>query len=418
MTERVREAIAAITAGGMVLVADDADRENEGDLIMAAGAASAANIAFFLRYGSGIICAPMSAATADALELPLMVSRGTDPLGTAFTVSVDDRNCGTGISASDRALTLRTLADPTTAPGHLRRPGHVFPLRARPGGVLKRAGHTEAACDLVSLAGRGDVGAITELVRDDGVTMSGADLTEFAERHDIPYITVADLVRFRRRTERLVEANGTGRIPTRFGEFTATAYRSTIDDVEHLAFTYGDLHAADAGRGVLVRVHSECTTGDIFGSLRCDCGKQLADALELIAREGAGVLVYLRGHEGRGIGLGPKLRAYALQDAGRDTVDANLELGLPIDTREYGIGAAILSHLGVHRLRLITNNPRKYGGLDGFDLEVVERVRMSTTVCADNIAYLTTKRDRMGHLLDLPPELVCSSATSTREPLS
>jgi 3,4-dihydroxy 2-butanone 4-phosphate synthase/GTP cyclohydrolase II len=340
---------------------------------------------------------------ADELDLPLMVARPSDPRLTAFTISVDHQNSSTGISATDRAATLRALASPATNAADLRRPGHIFPLRSRPGGVLKRAGHTEAATDLVRMAGRGSVGVITELVSDKGVPMSGDTLREFATSHGVPLLTVAELVRFRRRTERLVVPGGQARLPTRYGTFVATSYRSVLDGTEHLALTCGDLAAADSGPdGVLVRVHSECITGDVLGSQRCDCGRQLSDALELIAAEGTGVLVYLRGHEGRGIGLGLKLQAYSLQDDGRDTVDANLELGLPIDMREYGIGASILADLGVHRLRLITNNPDKYGGLEGFDLEIVSRVRMPSIVGSENFAYLRTKRDRMGHLLDLP----------------
>jgi 3,4-dihydroxy 2-butanone 4-phosphate synthase/GTP cyclohydrolase II len=399
----VEAAIAAVGAGGMVVVADDVDRENEGDLIMAADAATANTVAFFLRHGSGIICAPMPSERADKLQLPLMVNVSSDHMGTAFTISVDHRGNSTGISANDRAMTLRALADPITSHSELCRPGHVFPLRSRPGGVLKRAGHTEAATDLVRLAGRGVVGTITELVGDDGVPLAGDRLANFAAEHDLPFITVADLVRYRRRSERLVVSSGTARLPTPIGAFTALSYRSVLDDVEHLALTCGDLAAADSStQGVLVRVHSECVTGDVFGSRRCDCGGQLADALQLIAAEGAGVLVYLRGHEGRGIGLGRKLQAYTLQDQGRDTVDANLELGLPSDNREYGIGASILADLGVHRLRLITNNPDKYGGLEGFDLSLVGRVPMPAQVNTHNLAYLRTKRDRMGHLLDLP----------------
>ena len=412
----VKDAIAAIAAGGMVVVADDVDRENEGDLVMSADAITPTQVAFYLRHGSGIICAPMPADRADTLDLPLMVTRATDPLGTAFTVSVDHVTSLTGISSVDRAKTLRALADPTTRPSELRRPGHVFPLRSRPGGVLKRAEHTEAAYDLVQLAGRGTVGVITELVADDGIPMSGEVLESFAIEHQFPMITVADLIRYRRRTEQLVERNGTARLPTEFGDFTATSYRSLLDGTEHLALTRGNIREADLDpEGVLVRVHSECITGDVFGSKRCDCGRQLSDALKLIATEGAGVVVYLRGHEGRGIGIGLKLQAYTLQDNGRDTVDANLELGLPVDMREYGIGASILSDLGVHRVRLITNNPEKYGGLDGFDLQLVSRVPLPSIVGPDNVAYLSTKRDRMGHLLDLPEHPNMSGSAPAKE---
>jgi 3,4-dihydroxy 2-butanone 4-phosphate synthase/GTP cyclohydrolase II len=398
----VEAAIEVISKGGMVIVTDDEDRENEGDLVLAAESVTSDQVAFLLRHGSGIICAPVPPERADSLDLPIMVTCGTDPLATAFTVTVDAASVGTGISAADRAATLRALADPRTHATDLRRPGHVFPLRSRPGGVLKRAGHTEAATDLVALAQKGSAGVITELVDDEGTPMSGEVLADFARHYDLLSISIADLIRYRRRTESLVERTGSARLPTEHGVFTATAYRSVIDGTEHLALTCGDLAAAEAAPGgVLVRVHSECITGDVMGSLRCDCGRQLSDAMELIAKEGTGVIVYLRGHEGRGIGLGMKLKAYTLQDAGRDTVDANIELGLPVDTREYGIGASILSDLRVHRLRLITNNPEKYRGLEGYDLALVDRVPMPTSVGPDNIAYLRTKRDRMGHSIDL-----------------
>jgi 3,4-dihydroxy 2-butanone 4-phosphate synthase/GTP cyclohydrolase II len=398
----VETAIDVIKRGDMVIVTDAEDRENEGDLVLAAETVTPQQIAFMLRHGSGLICAPMPSERADELDLPLMVTRGTDPRGTAFTVTVDASSVGTGISASDRAATIRALSQAWTRPADLRRPGHVFPLRSRQGGVLKRAGHTEAATDLVGLAARGSVAAITELVDDHGVPMSGMTLVEFANEHQLVMVSIAELIKYQRATSTLVERTGTARLPTELGIFTATAYRSVIDGTEHLALTCGDIAAADASpQGVLVRVHSECITGDVMASLRCDCGRQLSDALKLIAMEGAGVLVYLRGHEGRGIGLGNKLRAYTLQEAGRDTVDANVELGLPIDTREYGIGASILADLRVRRIRLITNNPDKYSGLERFDLDLIKRVPRATPVGPENIAYLRTKRDRMGHALDL-----------------
>ncbi|HTX09660.1 MAG TPA: bifunctional 3,4-dihydroxy-2-butanone-4-phosphate synthase/GTP cyclohydrolase II [Solirubrobacteraceae bacterium] len=402
-TDQVQVAVRELRLGRMVVVADDVDRENEGDLVVTADCIQPAQVAFMLRHGSGIICAPMPPERADELDLALMVARASDPLGTAFTVSVDHRDNSTGISAQDRAMTLRALAHPGTAAADLRRPGHVFPLRSRPGGVLRRAGHTEAATDLARMAGGSGVGVITEILSEEGIPLAGRDLQQFAAEHELALVTVAELIRFRRRSERLVTAHGTARLPTRHGDFVATAYQSVIDGSEHLALTRGDVRdAAASSKGVLVRVHSECVTGDVFGSRRCDCGQQLQDSLRLIAAEGVGVLVYLRGQEGRGIGLGLKMQAYALQEEGRDTVDANLELGLPVDLREYGVGASILSDLGVHRLRLITNSPDKYHGLAGFDLEVVGRVRLSATVRPENIAYLTAKRDRMGHLLDLP----------------
>lgn len=412
----VRRALETLAAGGIVVVADDEDRENEGDLMMAAEHVTRETMAFFLRHGSGIVCVPLPEESADRLELGPMVGQNTDNHGTAFTVTVDHVGVGTGISAADRATTVRALADGAAAPGDFRRPGHVFPLRARAGGVLKRAGHTEAAVDLTRMARCGGLGVITELVDDDGVPLAGSGLKRFAARHRLPFLTIAELVRHRRRTERLIEPNGGARLPTRHGQFQAWSYRSVLDGVEHLALTLGDVTAAGSSRaGVLVRVHSECLTGDLLGSLRCDCGTQLDAALRQIAAESVGVLVYLRGHEGRGIGLGHKLRAYTLQDAGRDTVDANLDLGLPVDHREYGIGAAMLTHLGVRRLRLITNNPLKYRGLDGFDLQLVGRVGAPPVVTDDNIGYLRAKRDRLGHLMELPLVAESTSPTHTRQ---
>ena len=400
----LHESLAALAAGQMVVVVDDADREDEGDLVMAASAITTEQMAFFLRWGSGIVCTPMSAARANDLDLPQMVEANTDSHGTAFTVSVDHVSTGTGISAADRAATVRALADAGTHPDHLRRPGHVFPLRSRSGGVLERAGHTEAATDLLQLAGVGSVAVITELVDDLGVPLTGEAPLEFARRYALPFLRMADLVRHRRTQSALVERTGSATLPLRHGTFRATAFSSALDGVEHLALSLGDLSAADqSSDGVLVRVHSECLTGDILGSHRCDCGSQLDQALQLIADEGAGVVVYLRGHEGRGIGIGHKLRAYALQEAGHDTVDANIALGLPVDSRDYGVGAAILADLGVRRIRLITNSPHKYRGLGGYDLDLVDRVRTRPAVTSDNIAYLRTKRDRMGHDLDIPP---------------
>jgi 3,4-dihydroxy 2-butanone 4-phosphate synthase/GTP cyclohydrolase II len=401
----VDQAVATLAAGGMVVVADERDREDEADLIMAAEAVTPERMAFFLRHGSGIVCTPMSDKRANALGLPLMVETNTDSHGTAFTVTVDHIDVGTGISATDRAATVRALADPATTPADLTRPGHVFPLRARAGGVLKRAGHTEAATDLIALAGAGEVGVITELVDDTGVPLTGVASRTFAASHDLPFLHIEDLVRARRRGTRLVTRTGSADLPLRAARFTAHAYTSVLDGVDHLALTLGDVELASGNPGgALVRVHSECLTGDTLGSLRCDCGHQLGQAIDLIAAEGTGALVYLRGHEGRGIGLGHKMRAYALQDDGHDTVDANSALGLPVDSREYGVGAAILSDLGIRRLRLITNNPHKYIGLAGFDLRIVGRVRTAVGVTSDNLAYLRTKRDRMGHDLELPAD--------------
>jgi 3,4-dihydroxy 2-butanone 4-phosphate synthase/GTP cyclohydrolase II len=339
---------------------------------------------------------------AEHLRLPQMVLENTDAHGTAFTVTVDHVSCGTGVSAADRARTFRALADSDTRPADLRRPGHVFPLRARDGGVLVRAGHTEAAVDLLTLAGHEPVGVIGEIVGDDGVMLRGTALQRFAAEHDLPMVAIADLVRYRRSTERLVEHVATSTMPTVFGDFRAAAFRSTLDGTEHLALVMGDVAAAGASEaGALIRVHSECLTGDILGSLRCDCGAQLEQALREIAAEGCGAVVYLRGHEGRGIGLAHKIRAYSLQEDGLDTVDANTAQGLPVDSRSYGVGAQILGELGVRRLRLITNNPAKYGGLDGYGLEIVGRVALPVAETRHNRQYLRTKRERMGHDLSV-----------------
>ncbi|MGB3484664.1 MAG: 3,4-dihydroxy-2-butanone-4-phosphate synthase [Mycobacterium sp.] len=396
------EAVRRIARGGMVLVADNEDRENEGDLVMAAEFTTAADMVFLLRHGSGIVCTPMSEAIADELDLTPMVSANTDNHQTAFTVTVDAVEVGTGISAADRAATIRALARPTTRPADLRRPGHVFPLRARNGGVLVRDGHTEASLDLIRLAGCREVAVITELVDDDGVPMSGTTLTDFAAMHGIPMITVADLVTHRLRTQAASVLGASASIPTRHGLFSAQTH---IGDggAEHLVLSYGDVRAASTTSvGVLVRVHSECLTGDVFGSQRCDCGSQLDAALGQIAAEGAGLVIYLRGHEGRGIGLGHKLAAYILQDGGHDTVDANTVLGLPVDCRDYTDSAAILRDLGILRVRLITNNPQKIEAIAGGGVLVTERIPSPTAVTDDNITYLRTKRDRMGHALDLP----------------
>ncbi|QJY47552.1 bifunctional 3,4-dihydroxy-2-butanone-4-phosphate synthase/GTP cyclohydrolase II [Pseudonocardia broussonetiae] len=397
-TGAVQRAVAALAAGRMVVVVDDADREDEGDLVLAAATVTAEQVAFVVRHTTGIVCAPMPAERVEALHLPQMVADNTDAHGTAFTVTVDHLDSGTGVSAADRARTLRALADPATRPDELRRPGHVFPLRARAGGVLERAGHTEAAVDLMGLAGQVPVAVIGEIVAADGSMARGEELRAFAAEHDLPVLAVADLVRHRRATEQLVEHVATSAMPTVFGDFRAAAYRSALDGTEHLALVLGDVAAAGATeRGALIRVHSECLTGDILGSLRCDCGAQLEQALRAIAEEGCGAVVYLRGHEGRGIGLAHKIRAYALQEEGLDTVDANTAQGLPVDSRSYGTGAQILTDLGVRRIRLITNNPAKYGGLGGHGLEIVGRVALPVAENPHNVRYLRTKRDRMGH---------------------
>lgn len=407
--ERVAQAVAAIQAGQIVIVTDDEDRENEGDLIMAAQAATPERIAFFLRHTSGVICVALPGARLDALGLPLMVGDNREAQGTAFTVSVDlAHEITTGISAADRAATLRKLADPAAESDDFVCPGHVFPLRARAGGVLTRAGHTEAAVDLAVLAGLEPAGVLCEVVTEDKSDMArGPELDAMAREHDLVKVSVADLVRFRLERERLVRQVAQARVPTEYGEFACHAWRSLTDGTEHLAFVMGEM---DDTEPVLVRVHSECLTGDVFGSRRCDCGGQLDDAMRLVAEAGRGVVVYLRGQEGRGIGLAHKLEAYNLQDRGRDTVDANLELGLPVDTREYGIGSQILLDLGVRTMRLMTNNPRKFTGLDRYGLEIVERVPLPPRATTDNAAYLRTKRQRLGHMLpampaqDSPPE--------------
>ncbi|MGH9044482.1 MAG: bifunctional 3,4-dihydroxy-2-butanone-4-phosphate synthase/GTP cyclohydrolase II [Acidimicrobiales bacterium] len=395
----IPEAVAAFGRGEMVIVVDDPDRESEGDLVMAAEAATFDNIAFFLEHTSGVICAPLTPQRADDLELALMVSENTESQRTAFTVSVDARHgTTTGISAQDRATTIAALVDPKTEPQDLRRPGHVFPLRYQPGGVLRRAGHTEATIDLARMAGLNPCGVLCEIVSSDKRTMARLDeLEALAQRHGLALISIADLIRYRRRTEKLVKRVGEARIPTQSGDYKAYVYESTLDGEQHLALVMGEV----SGRqNVLVRVHSECLTGDVFGSLRCDCGPQLKAAMELIEAEGTGVLVYLRGHEGRGIGLAGKIQAYRLQEQGHDTVDANIALGHPPDSRQYGIGAQMLVDLGVTTMRLMTNNPTKRGGLEGFGLDIAERVPLYTTPNPENIAYLRTKRERMGHLLE------------------
>ncbi len=395
----IERAIDAIGQGGIVVVVDDEDRENEGDLIMAASAATTETLAFFVRHTSGLICAPITDDRADALDLPLMVARNTESQRTAFTVTVDVRaGTTTGISAADRAATIRALIDPATRPADLARPGHVHVLRAREGGVLKRAGHTEAAVDLARLAGLPPAGVLCEVVTEDGSGMARRDeLEKFAAEHDLPLVSIADLIRYRRRQEKLVTRVAEARVPTEWGDFRCVAYRSLLDNETHVALVKGEPAGQD---DVLVRVHSECLTGDVFGSRRCDCGNQLHTALEVIAKAGVGVVVYLRGHEGRGIGIAHKLEAYELQDGGLDTVDANVALGLPVDSREYGIGAQILVDLGVTTMRIMTNNPAKRGGIEGFGLTIVDQVPIQTEVTADNVRYLEAKRERMGHLLD------------------
>jgi 3,4-dihydroxy 2-butanone 4-phosphate synthase/GTP cyclohydrolase II len=398
----IETAIDAIARGEAVVVVDDANRENEGDLIIAAEKTTPETMGFMVRHTSGVICMPLEGTRLDELQLPMMVAENTTAYRTAFTVSVDaKRGTTTGISAADRATTVHALIDAETRPADLARPGHIFPLRYREGGVLKRAGHTEAAVDLARLAGLSPAGVLAEVVNDDGTMARLPELERFAAEHDLAMISIADLIRYRRHREKLVRRISEARIPTKYGEFTAYVFESLLDGTEHMAFVRGEV----AGKSnVLVRVHSECLTGDVFGSIRCDCGLQLDLALERVAEENEGVIVYLRGHEGRGIGLGHKLRAYTLQDQGRDTVEANVELGFPIDSREYGIGSQILVDLGITTMRVMTNNPAKYGGLEGYGLEIVERVPLRSRPTDENIAYLRAKQEKMGHLLEIEDE--------------
>jgi 3,4-dihydroxy 2-butanone 4-phosphate synthase/GTP cyclohydrolase II len=395
----IDRAIADIAAGRPVIVVDDEDRENEGDLIFAAQMATPELLAFMVRYTSGYVCVSLTEADADRLDLPPMYYANQDRRGTAYTVTVDAREgVSTGISACDRARTIRLLADPGASSVDFCRPGHVVPLRAKDGGVLRRPGHTEAAVDLARLAGLHPAGVLCEVVSEqDPAGMARADeLRVFADEHDLTVISIADLIAYRRRFEKLVERVVSARVPLRHGEFTAVGYSSSYDQREHVAFVFGDI---GDGEDVLVRVHSECLTGDVFGSLRCDCGPQLDSALAEVAREGRGVVLYIRGHEGRGIGLLHKLQAYQLQDAGSDTLDANLKLDLPADARDYGTGAQILVDLGIHSMRLLSNNPAKRAGLEGYGLRITERVPLPISPNPENMIYLRTKRDRMGHEL-------------------
>ncbi|RRQ25625.1 3,4-dihydroxy-2-butanone-4-phosphate synthase [Rhodococcus sp. Eu-32] len=398
----VERAVEAISRGEMVVVADDHDRENEGDLIMDAHLVTEKQMAFFLRHGSGIVCTPMTAARADRLSLPLMVASNSDAMGTAFTVTVDAREAGTGISASARCMTVHALAASTTSPADLRRPGHVFPLIAVDGGVLTRRGHTEAGVDLVRMAGSEEpVAVITELVDDDGVPVSGSGLTDFAERWNLPFVTVEELVAYRRRHEVPPAPLSSAVIDTEFGTFVAHVFQDRVSGVEHVALTTGPEIRSDMP--VTARVHSECLTGDALGSQRCDCGPQLRDGLRLVAESHNGLLVYLRGQEGRGIGIGNKLAAYALQERGVDTVDANTALGLPVDAREYDCAADILRFFGVTSVELITNNPDKVSALQASGIEVHSRLNAPVHWGAHNVHYLQTKRERMGHLLPETP---------------
>ena len=437
----VEQAIADVAAGRAIVVVDDASRENEGDIVFAASKATPELLAFTIRYARGLICVPMLGEDLDRLQLPPMTSDNQEHMGTAFTISVDARDgITTGISAADRARTIRTLVDSATEPYEIVRPGHVFPLRYADGGVLRRAGHTEAAVDLARLAGLTPAGVVAEIFNDDGTMARRPELRAFADRHGLTMISIAQLIEYRRHSERTVRRVVQTRMPNQFGEWRAFGYLNSVDATEHLALVLGDLSApaapGDLGApgetgetgepgepggtggtgepaGVLVRMHSECLTGDVFGSQRCDCGAQLAAAMAAIAAEGRGVVLYLRGHEGRGIGLLSKLRAYQLQDNGADTVDANLELGLPADAREYSTGAQMLADLGVRSLRLLTNNPDKVRGLRGFGIEVTGRVSLPVAPTPDNLRYLIAKRDRLGHQLG---ELLIQNGTPRPAP--
>lgn len=393
---RIEEALEDLKEGRIVIVVDDEDRENEGDLIMAAEKVTPEAINFMAKYGRGLICVPLTGERIEELDLPLMVSDNTEGHGTAFTVSVDAVSVTTGISAHERAETVKVLISPETAPRDLNRPGHIFPLQAKDGGVLRRAGHTEAAVDLAKMAGMYPAGVICEIMNEDGTMARVPQLTEFAKTHGLKIITIADLINYRMKKEKLVVRAGEAELPTLYGEFKLIAYENSLDNDAHVALVKGEIQEEDE---VLVRVHSECLTGDVLKSLRCDCGNQLAQAMKIINQEGKGVLIYMR-QEGRGIGLSNKIKAYQLQDEGKDTVEANEELGFPVDLRDYGIGAQILVDLGVRKIKLLTNNPRKIKGLEGYGLKIVERVPLEVKPGIYNLNYLNTKKEKLGHLLE------------------
>jgi 3,4-dihydroxy 2-butanone 4-phosphate synthase/GTP cyclohydrolase II len=398
---RVEAAIADVRAGKMIILVDDEDRENEGDLCMAADLCTAADVNFMAKNGRGLICLALTQEKAEALRLPMMVpaEENSTPFGTAFTVSIEAREgVTTGISAADRARTIQVACAPDTRPSDLSRPGHVFPLIAKPGGVLRRTGQTEGAVDVARLAGRTPAGVICEIMNDDGTMARMPDLETFATEHDLRILSIADLIKYRMRTEQLVNRGAEAMLPSAYGDFRAIVFKNEIDHVDHVALVCGEIHPEVP---TLVRVHSECLTGDAFGSLRCDCGEQLHTALAMIQAEGSGILLYMR-QEGRGIGLLNKIRAYALQDCeGLDTVEANERLGFPADARDFGVGAQILAQLGVGKMRLLTNNPAKRAGLEGYGLEIVDRMPLETSPHAKNVDYLRTKREKLGHLLNL-----------------
>ena len=387
--------LADIRRGRMVVVTDDADRENEGDLVMAASKATPAAINFMAKFGRGLVCAPVTTERASQLGLQRMVSQNRELFKTDFTVSVDAKGIGTGISVKDRAATIRVLANPASKPGDLVQPGHVFPLQAKAGGVLRRAGHTEAAIDLARLAGLDPSGVICEIMRADGAMARLPDLVRFKKRHGLKMCSIEELIAYRRKSEKLVEREETIAMPTDYGDFDLHLYRSLVDGLHHIALVKGKISAS---KPTLVRVHSECLTGDVFGSRRCDCGPQLQLAMKRIDQEGSGVLLYMR-QEGRGIGLAPKIRAYKLQEQGLDTVQANERLGFPMDLRDYGLGAQILADLGVHKIRLLTNNPRKVVGLEAYDIHIVEQLPIRPPPNPHNARYLATKKKKMGHKL-------------------
>jgi len=398
----VEEAIEAIRNGEVVIVADDEDRENEGDFICASEKITPEIINFMAAEGRGLICLTLTPERCEKLKLTQMVHTNDDPMGTAFTVSIDaSRKFGvtTGISASDRAKTIQVAIAPDAVPGDLRRPGHIFPLQSRPGGTLERVGQTEASVDLARLAGLTPSGVICEILKEDGTMARRNDLFKIAQQYNLKFITVAQLIEYRLRKERMVEKLAEANLPTHYGEFRILTYKNKLDNSEHLALVMGNLNAQD-DKIPLVRVHSECLTGDLLGSLRCDCGSQLHNALANIAEYGKGVLVYMRNHEGRGIGLGNKIKAYELQDKGMDTVEANLEMGFPPDLRHYGTGAQILLDLGIRTFNLLTNNPRKIRGLDGYGLSILDRVPITPPSTPHNEHYLSTKRDKLGHFLE------------------
>jgi 3,4-dihydroxy 2-butanone 4-phosphate synthase / GTP cyclohydrolase II len=395
--DKIEDAIEDIRQGRMIIVADDEDRENEGDLVCAASEVTSEHVNFMALHGRGLICVTLTRERADALDLPLMTDQNTDPNKTAFTISVDAHQrfgVTTGISSHDRATTIRVLADENSAPADLRRPGHIFPLRAQPGGVLRRVGQTEAAVDLARLAGLPPVGVICEILNPDGTMARRPQLEEFAREHSLKFVTVAQLVAYRLAKERLVRRIAEIHLPTARGDFKLIGFESLVDDREHVAIVKGDIENRE---DVLVRMHSECLTGDVFGSMRCDCGEQLDAAMARIEKEGAGAIVYLR-QEGRGMGLGNKLRAYELQEKGSDTVEANLMLGFKPDLRDYGIGAQILVELGLNKIRLLTNNPKKIVGLEGYGLEVTGREPLTVEPGEHNARYLETKQRKLGHL--------------------